>query len=57
MREAVETAVVEGGGDRVGRYSSNCEGQSGLLPQAELLVEGFVRLNVKMKYNERFPAK
>ena len=52
MREAVETAV-EGGGDRVGRYSSNCEG----LPQAEMLVEGFVRLNVKMKYNERFPAK
>ena len=56
MREAVEM-TVQGGGDRIGRYSSNCEGQSGLLPQAELLVEGFVRLNVKMKYNERFPAK
>lgn len=32
MREAVETAVVDGGGDRVGRYSSNCEGQSGSSP-------------------------
>ena len=57
MREAVETVVVEGGGYRVGRYSSNCENHNSSSPQAELLVEGFVRLNVKMKYNERFPSK
>jgi hypothetical protein len=43
MREAVET------GDRVGRYSSNLEGQNSSSP--EQLVEGFVRLNVKMRYN------
>ena len=49
MREAVET------GDRVGRYSSNLEGHNSSSP--EQLVEGFVRLNVKMRYNERFPAK
>jgi hypothetical protein len=54
MREAVETVQ---GGDRVGRYSSNCENHNSSSPQAELLVDGFVRLNVKMKYNERFPAK
>ena len=50
MRETVET-----GDSRVGRYSSNLEAQNSSSP--EQLVEGFVRLNVKMKYNERFPAK